>query len=122
MARRVNEVDQKTNTLLLLLDVGQILFLELVIEGDSTNCEKGKARSRVNDYGGRKRSRGFNGDTSFLFVLARIGETSFSSPFRGDDSSLAHQRVRQRGLAVINVRNQTVTLRMLVRLSMMVRI
>lgn len=49
--------------------------------------------------------RRLDGNAPFLFVLAGIGETGFSSLGTGDDTGLGDQRIGQRRLAVIDVGN-----------------
>ena len=49
--------------------------------------------------------RRLDGNTSFLLVFACVGKSRLSSPLPGDDASLAHEGVGERGLAVIDVSN-----------------
>lgn len=48
---------------------------------------------------------GLDGDAAVLFVLAGVGEASLSRVLGGDDARLGHQRVREGGLAVVDVRD-----------------
>ena len=48
--------------------------------------------------------RGFDGDASLLFVLAGVRD-AIADPAYRYDPSLAHERVGERGLAVVHVRN-----------------
>lgn len=47
--------------------------------------------------------RGFDGDTSVLFVFAGVREPRLAGSRVGDDAGFGDQRVRQSGLAVVDV-------------------
>ncbi len=49
--------------------------------------------------------RGFDGDAALLLVFARVSEAGLSGAGGSDDSSLGHQRVGQRRLPVVHVRD-----------------
>lgn len=51
----------------------------------------------------RSHLRGFYGDAALLLIFARVCEAGLSSPGRGNDPRLGHQRVGQRGLPVVHV-------------------
>lgn len=50
-------------------------------------------------------SRRLDGDTSVLFILAGVSEAGLTGAGPGDDTGLRDQRIRQRRLAVVDVRN-----------------
>jgi len=50
-------------------------------------------------------TRRFDCDAAFLLIFSCVGESRLSSFWRSDDASLAHQGVRQRRFAVVDVCN-----------------
>lgn len=48
---------------------------------------------------------GLDGDAAFLLILAGVREASLASVLGGDDARLGDQRIGQRGLAVVHVRD-----------------
>ena len=85
MAWRVDQVDQEVSVLLLLLLHEGVVGLGYLVE--------------------ERDGRRLDGDAALLLVLARVGEAGLASLGRGDDARLAHERVGERRLAVVDVRN-----------------
>eukprot|EP00042_Codosiga_hollandica_P038086 m.306022 g.306022 ORF g.306022 m.306022 type:complete len:541 (-) comp55303_c1_seq1:42-1664(-) len=80
----VDQVDEESLAINGLLDEGDVLVGQLVVQRD----------------GG-----GLDGDAAVLLVGASVHEAGLSSAGLGDDTSLGHQRVGQRAFAVVDVRN-----------------
>ena len=82
MTWRVNEVDEEARAILALLNEVQVVLGELIEEGDGS---------------------GLDGDAALLLILSSVSEACLPGSGRGDDASLAHKGVGQRGLAVVHV-------------------
>lgn len=82
MAWRVDEVDEEARAILALLNAVQVVLRELVEEGD----------------GG-----GLDCDAALLLIFAHVSETCLPGSGGGNDASLAHKGVVQRGLAVVHM-------------------
>ena len=84
VARRVNQVDQESRAVLNLVDVLQVIFWQLVVQGD----------------GGR-----LDGNGTILLVLTGVHETGFASLCACDDTGFTDEGVSKGRFAVIDVGN-----------------
>mmetsp|Transcript_14452 Transcript_14452/g.20088 ORF Transcript_14452/g.20088 Transcript_14452/m.20088 type:complete len:801 (+) Transcript_14452:187-2589(+) len=82
---RVDQVDQKTLTGILVLRVSGVNW-EIIIQRNTSRLD---------------------GDTTILFILTSVSETSFTGLIISDNTGLRDQRISEGGLSVIDVSDDT---------------
>jgi hypothetical protein len=82
VSRRVNKVDQVSDTISLLFDVWKVLLWKFKEHRDG---------------------RALNGDTTVLFVLSALHESSVTNVLGGDDTGLSDEGIGEGGFTVIDV-------------------